>query len=258
MHPAKKCPRRSCPRCATTVVEALDRYCRRCGVTLGDAPELGGDGLATRLLDTVEQAVVVTDGEGRISYWNRFAETLYGWSAAEVYGRHVLEVLPSLEDGGRAAEAMSRLRQGESWSDEILKRRRDGTVFPAWALLAPILDADQRLVGIIGISQDITARKQAEDALREARREQDRLEGIHLAAREVGHRLNNDLGVPIGVLDLLHTEPGTPAELRPLILEATAALARATEAISQLQRVARIETWETPVGPALDLYRSSR
>ena len=48
------------------------------------------------LLDAVEQAVIVTDLDGTIVYWNRFAETLYGWSAPEVIGRNILDITPAM------------------------------------------------------------------------------------------------------------------------------------------------------------------
>jgi PAS domain S-box-containing protein len=63
---------------------------------------------------------------------------------------------------------MSTLRAGESWSGEIWLRRRDGTVFLGMVTDAPIYDSEQRLIGIVGISTDITKRKQAEEALRES------------------------------------------------------------------------------------------
>src|SRR5919206_294121 len=46
------------------------------------------------LLDTVEQAVIATDLGGRITYWNHFAERLYGWPATEAVGRDIIEVTP--------------------------------------------------------------------------------------------------------------------------------------------------------------------
>src|SRR5918992_5815208 len=59
------------------------------------------------LLDTVEQAVIATDLEGRITYWNHFAERLYGWPAAEALGRDILEVTPAETSGAQASEVMS-------------------------------------------------------------------------------------------------------------------------------------------------------
>src|SRR5215211_2433487 len=54
------------------------------------------------LLDAVGQAVIATDQQGKIVYWNRAAEELYGWSAEEAAGRSVLEVaLPEQTPGQR-------------------------------------------------------------------------------------------------------------------------------------------------------------
>jgi PAS domain S-box-containing protein len=120
------------------------------------------------LLDTVEQAVIATDLSGVITYWNRFAETLYGWSAAEAVGRNIIEVTPAGASREEAEEIMSRLQKGERWSGELFLHRRDGTVFPALVTDSPIFDEQGRLVGIVGVSVDITERKRAEADLREA------------------------------------------------------------------------------------------
>nr|MBA3241567.1 PAS domain S-box protein [Acidobacteriota bacterium] len=56
------------------------------------------------LLDTVEQAVIATDIEGKITYWNQFAGTLYGWPAAEAVGRNIMEVTPAETTYEQAAE----------------------------------------------------------------------------------------------------------------------------------------------------------
>ncbi|MDQ3805555.1 MAG: PAS domain S-box protein [Acidobacteriota bacterium] len=122
------------------------------------------------LLDTVEQAVIATDLEGRIIYWNRHAEKLYGWPAAEVLGRSVVEVTPAETSHAQAGEIMSCLGAGQTWSGEFLVRRRDGTTFPALVTDAPILDEAGRLVGVVGVSADLTERKRAEEAVHEAER----------------------------------------------------------------------------------------
>ena len=58
------------------------------------------------VLDAVSRAVVATDTEGNILYWNRAAELLYGWTVDEVIGRHVLDVLAPLDDAGEAGETL--------------------------------------------------------------------------------------------------------------------------------------------------------
>jgi PAS domain S-box-containing protein len=114
------------------------------------------------LLDAVEQAVIATDLEGRITYWNRFAETLYGWPAAEVLGRNILEVTPATEMVEKAAEIMEHLQKGESWTGVFLTQRRDGSIFPAYVMDSPIYDQAGRLVGVVGVSVDISSQQQAE------------------------------------------------------------------------------------------------
>ncbi|HEY9667448.1 MAG TPA: PAS domain S-box protein, partial [Coleofasciculaceae cyanobacterium] len=121
-----------------------------------------------RLLDAVEQAVIATDLQGNITYWNRFAQVLYGWSADEVLGRLILEVTPASTTQAEAAEIFSQLQAGESWSGEFFVQRREGAIFPIMIVDSPIYDEQGVLSGIVGISMDITQLKQAEMALRDS------------------------------------------------------------------------------------------
>jgi PAS domain S-box-containing protein len=76
-----------------------------------------------RLLDAVGQAIIATNPQGTIIYWNRAAEELYGWSKEEVMGRPIVEVTPSEQMLERAEEIMSELRAGRSWSGEFVVQR---------------------------------------------------------------------------------------------------------------------------------------
>lgn len=118
-----------------------------------------------QLLEVVGQAVIATDLDERVIYWNPYAEKLYGWPAAEAMDRMILELIPAEGTAEYGAEIMARLQAGESWSGEFPVRRRDGTAFIAHVTDTPIRDEEGNLIGIIGISWDITERKQAEEAL---------------------------------------------------------------------------------------------
>jgi PAS domain S-box-containing protein len=133
-----------------------------------------------RLLDAVHEAVIATDPAGTVLYWNRFAEGLYGWPAEEAVGRNILELTPADEVILDAEEAMARLRRGEPWSGDINLRRRDGSTFVGHVSDAPVYDDAGRLVAIVGISYDISERKQAE-------------EKQALLVRELHHRVKNTL-----------------------------------------------------------------
>jgi PAS domain S-box-containing protein len=110
--------------------------------------------------------MIATDMEGRITYWNKFAEQLYGWKAEEAIGRIALEVTPSDLSKEQAKEIFTQLREGKSWSGDFLAQRRDGSVVPVRVTDSPVYDADGKQIGIVGSSEDISERKRGEEARR--------------------------------------------------------------------------------------------
>ena len=85
----------------------------------------------------------------------------------------------------------------------------------------------------------------------------DCLAGVRLAAREMGHLLNNDLAPAVAQLELLRRRGDLPPQLRPILDDVAAGLDAAVRHVAIFQRVRRVATKETPVGPALDLERSA-
>ncbi|HMN31366.1 MAG TPA: PAS domain S-box protein, partial [Caldilineaceae bacterium] len=121
-----------------------------------------------RLLDAVEQAVIAVNREFKITYWNRFAEHLYGWSAQEVLGRALADIIIPPDQRTLAGGIRQQLRAGESWAGEFMMRRRNGAIFPAYVTDSPIFNGTGELVGTVGVSFDISDRKQVEKSLRES------------------------------------------------------------------------------------------
>ncbi|HEX9962321.1 MAG TPA: PAS domain S-box protein, partial [Pyrinomonadaceae bacterium] len=120
------------------------------------------------LLNTIEQSIIATDLDGVVIYWNRFAEHLYGWSAAETLGRNIMELTAPELSSRQAEDIMAQLRRGKSWTGEFTAQRKDGTLFPIQTVNSPIYDDKETLIGIVGISHDITERARTEKALRES------------------------------------------------------------------------------------------
>jgi PAS domain S-box-containing protein len=122
-----------------------------------------------RLLDVVEQAVIVTDLAGKIIYWNRYAEVLYGWNSSEVMNCYLVEAIipPLLHEQYR--QILESLQRGNnSSSGEFLLQRRDGKTFPAAIIASPLFNDLGELIGIIEVSIDISDRVLVETALRQS------------------------------------------------------------------------------------------
>ena len=201
------------------------------------------------LLDAVGQAVVATDLAGRITYWNRAAESLYGWRQEEVLGRDVTEVTPTEESLGQAVEILDGLRRGERWSGELELRKKDGSVFPALVTDAPVRDRRGRLIGIIGVSSDLTERKAVEEHLRQVQR----LEAVGRLAGGVAHDFNNLLTVIGGHCAVVASELPEDSALRQHLRHAQEGVERASKLTSQLLAFSRRQVVDERV---LDLRRA--
>jgi PAS domain S-box-containing protein len=127
--------------------------------------------LHINLLNAIPAGLIATDVAGQIIYWNRVAAELYGWSASEVLGRNILEITVPPDNEKEAEEIMSLLSAGLSWTGEFKVKRRDGTCFTAMVTDSPVLDDNGVMIGIIGVSLDLSARERAEEAYRKANQE---------------------------------------------------------------------------------------
>jgi PAS domain S-box-containing protein len=143
------------------------------------------------LLDLATDAIHVRDLVGCITYWNRAAERLYGWTAAEVQGRNALEIL--FRQDAQSAAAIAKIQQHllieKAWSGELTKVTRRGaeiTVASRWTLLA---DHTGQPDALLVIDSDITERKRVEQQLVRAVR----MDTIGSLAGSVAHDLNNML-----------------------------------------------------------------
>jgi diguanylate cyclase (GGDEF)-like protein/PAS domain S-box-containing protein len=118
-----------------------------------------------QLFEASPEAIVVLDGEDRVVRANREFERLFGYTLAEAQGRTINELIvpPELQE---SAVALTRdVAAGRTVFVEAQRRRKDGTLLDTSVLGTPVLvQGDQ--VAVYGIYRDITAQKEAEEALR--------------------------------------------------------------------------------------------
>jgi PAS domain S-box-containing protein len=128
-------------------------------------------GWLAAIVDCSDDAIVSKTLEGVITSWNRGAERIFGYTAAEAVGRHITLIIP---EDRRAEEddVLARLRRGERVDHfETVRRARDGRLIPISLTVSPVRDAGGRMIGASKVARDVTERKLAEAALRRARDE---------------------------------------------------------------------------------------
>ena len=105
------------------------------------------------------------DPGGNVTMWNPAAERVFGWNASEVLGRP-LPFVPE-DRQGESRTLRERVLRGESFSGlELIRRKRDGSEICLNVSIAPALDAEGNVTGIMSVVEDITERKRAEDLFR--------------------------------------------------------------------------------------------
>jgi len=183
------------------------------------------------LLDRAQDAIMVIDLEGKIVYWNRSAERLYGWPAEEACGRPGEELLHGDTPATEPPEAV-RLR-GE-WLGELTQRTRDGrsvVVQSRWTL---VRDEQGAAKSTLIINTDITERKKLEQQFLRTQR----LESIGTLAGGIAHDLNNLLAPILLAIDILRQQLNDEKGRKTISLIESSAR-RAAEMVKQVLTFAR-------------------
>jgi diguanylate cyclase (GGDEF)-like protein/PAS domain S-box-containing protein len=119
--------------------------------------------LQASLLDQAHDAISVTGVDGRIMYWNRGAQRLFGWSAQEALGKTKAELIGT--SGRELDQAMQSVLEQDEWTGEFTKRRKDGGTVIVASHLTLARDGSGRPLAVLDIETDITRRKQAEQQI---------------------------------------------------------------------------------------------
>ncbi len=120
------------------------------------------------LIDASPLAIVEVDLDDRVSFWNRAAETLFGWTSEEVVGQPV-PIIPEEREAERH-RMRDRLVEGEVVGDaDTVRQRRDGSLVEVSISAAPVRGPDGRVVGMMAALADVGERKRAQEELRRER-----------------------------------------------------------------------------------------
>ncbi len=184
------------------------------------------------LVDGVrDYALFMMDPAGVIVSWNPGAERILGYSESEALGRSGIMIF-TLEDqvAGQAEREFRTAEKEGRAEDERWHVRKDGSRFFASGILTSLRNGDGSLRGFAKVMQDITERKNNEEALRETQK----LESIGLLAGGVAHDFNNLLTGILGNASLALEELPRGNAGRPLLQNVIAASKRAGDLTRQL------------------------
>ncbi len=130
--------------------------------------------MATVVRDS-NDAITIQDFDGRITAWNRGAELMYGYSEAEALAANI-DLLTAPGKIAEQQDFIRRLVAGEEiTSFETQRVTKDGRVLDVWMTVTKLMDEAGNPVGLASTERDITARKRAEEALRESEEKYRRL-----------------------------------------------------------------------------------
>ncbi len=119
------------------------------------------------LLDRVHDAVIATDEQLRVTYWNPAAEAMFGWAAAEARGQEIFALLQTQGEVEPRAETVRRLLALEHDEGEVLYRQKPGTFISAHAKMVVFKGSRGEFRGLVSSIRDLSELRRAEESERE-------------------------------------------------------------------------------------------
>jgi len=192
----------------------------------------------SKALDAASESVVITDLEGKIEYVNPAWQKLNGYSLEEVIGKK-----PSVVKSGRTNSSLYKkmwdaIKSGASFSsDEVINRRKDGTLYAAQVSIYPV-ESDGQQVNFVGIARDISEKKEQDHV---------RSEFISLAS----HQLRTPLTSLRWLSELLYKQVKAilPKEQVRTIRDIQTNSIRMIYLVNRLLNLSRIETGRLSIVP---------
>ncbi|MFN2425617.1 MAG: PAS domain S-box protein [Candidatus Binatia bacterium] len=205
------------------------------------------------IVNTAIDGIITIDQHGTIQTFNRSAEKIFGYDAAEVTGQKINVLMPEPYGGEHDDYLESYMRTGIprviGIGREVTGRRKDGSNFPLELAVSQFeLDGRPCFTGLV---RDISPRRKMEEQLQQAQR----MEAVGQLAAGVAHDFNNLLTVIAGYAELAFMTLDAQDKIRPMISEIRRAAERATSLTSQLLAFSRQQVLESKV---FDLNKSLR
>jgi len=181
------------------------------------------------LLDKARDAIIVADLKERIVYWNQSAERIYGWTAAEVMGKTLPEVLFQGKPPPELQAVMDSVKERGEWNGELRELAKDGRSVIVQGRSTVIRDEQSRPKSLLIINTDITERKLLEEQFLRAQR----LESLGVLVSGIAHDLNNTLSPILMGVEMVREEITVP-EVESILNTMQTSARRSAEMVKQM------------------------
>ncbi|MDQ1256932.1 MAG: hypothetical protein QG656_1532, partial [Candidatus Hydrogenedentes bacterium] len=186
-------------------------------------------------VESIPEAVIVTDTEGTIQYVNPAFEQITGYARSETIGNNPRMLKSGKQDDAFYKRLWETVAGGQVWSDRFVNKRKDGTLYDEEATISPVLDAAGHTTHYVGIKRDISDRIAAELRQQQAQK----LEAVGTLAGGIAHDFNNILGIILGYGQMLLLDLPEDSPMREEVDQILAASERAKNLVRQILTFSR-------------------
>ncbi|MFN0129324.1 MAG: PAS domain S-box protein [Verrucomicrobiales bacterium] len=225
---------------------------RLIGLSMDISERKRSENRAHQLSLAVEQSpvlVIITDLDGKIVYVNRRFSEVTGYSLDESIGRSPRILKSGKNPASTYREMWACITHGKTWQGELHNRKKNGELYWEQAVISPLLDEKGQVTHFVGVKEDITEQKRAEEAVRAAEKQAEELRRdlTHLSrvntlgalSGSLAHELNQPLGIILSnaeaAQELLLQDPPDVEEVQAILADIIAADRRAGEVIVRLR-----------------------
>ncbi len=199
-------------------------------------------------LASIGDCVITTDPEGRITFLNRVAEAVTGWTSPEGVGRPLEEIFRIINEKTRQTvpdPVRKVIETGRivGLANHTLLVRRNGTEVPIDDSAAPIRDFQGNIAGVVLVFRDVSYERQSQAALLRA----EKLASVGRMAASIAHEINNPLTAISNLLYLIENAPDVGVASRTLAQTAQRELNRASHVTKHTLSFARRSEIRGPV-----------
>jgi PAS domain S-box-containing protein len=185
------------------------------------------------LLDNARDAIVVHDLEGRVVYWNKGAERIYGWTRQETIGRNLGEHL--YVDPKKFTETCALTLEKGEWSGDMRTLSKDHRELIMETRFAVLRDGDGAPKSMLGVKTDVTEKRKIEVQFIRAQR----MASLGLLAGGIAHDLNNVLTPIMLSIDVLKKIAATHPDAKEVIETIELSTRRGSDIVQQVLSFAR-------------------